>query len=76
MRTMVGYAALAVIGFFMLKVVLGLFGLVLSIAWTLLMWAALGFGIYLLLKLISPDTARRVREMVKGKPSEPETPAA
>lgn len=74
MRTMVGYAALAVIGFFMLKVVLGLFGLVLSIAWTLLMWAALGFGIYLLLKLISPDTARRVREMVKGKPDE--TPAA
>ena len=75
MRTMVGYAALAVVGFFMLKVVLGLFGLVLSIAWTLLMWAALGFGIYLLLKLISPDTARRVREMVKGKPDET-TPAA
>ena len=74
MRTMVGYAAVAVIGFFMLKVVLGLFGLVLSIAWTLLMWAALGFGIYLLLKLISPDTARRVREMVKGKPDE--TPTA
>lgn len=74
MRTMVGYAALAVVGFFMLKVVLGLFGLVLSIAWTLLMWAALGFGIYLLLKLISPDTARRVREMVKGKPDE--TPTA
>jgi hypothetical protein len=71
---MVGYAALAVVGFFMLKVVLGLFGLVLSIAWTLLMWAVLGFGIYLLLKLISPDTARRVREMIKGKPDE--TPAA
>jgi hypothetical protein len=72
---MVGYAAVAVIGFFLLNVVLGLFGLVLGIAMKLLVWAAIGFGIYLLLKLIAPDVARRVREVVKGKP-EPETPAA
>lgn len=65
---------MAVIGFVLLKFVFSLFGLVLSIAWTLLVWAAIGFTIYLLLKLIAPDLARRVREMVKGK--EPEAPPA
>ena len=70
MRTMVGYAALAVIGFFLLNVAFGLLGLVLSIAMKLLVWAAIGFGIYLLLKVIAPDVARRVHELVKGKPAE------
>ncbi|MSR06626.1 MAG: hypothetical protein EXR93_06115 [Gemmatimonadetes bacterium] len=74
LRTLVGYAALAVIGFFLLNVAFGLLGLVLSIAIKLAIWAAIGFGIYLLLKVISPDTARRVQEMVSGKPAPP--PAA
>ena len=74
LRTLVGYAALAVIGFFLLNVAFGLLGLVLSIAVKLAVWAAIGFGIYLLLKVISPDTARRVQEMVSGKPAPP--PAA
>ena len=74
LRTMVGYAVLAVIGFFLLNVVFGLLGLVLAIAVKLAVWAAIGFGIYLLLKVISPDTARRVHEMVAGKPAPP--PAA
>lgn len=74
MRAMVGYAALAVIGFFLLNVAFGLLGLVLSIAVKLAVWAAIGFGIYLLLKVISPDTARRVQEMVSGKPAPPPPP--
>lgn len=74
MRAMVGYAALAVIGFFLLNVVFGLLGLVLSVAVKLAVWAAFGFGIYLLLKVISPDTARRVQEMVSGKPAPPPPP--
>ena len=74
LRTLVGYAVLAVIGFFLLNVAFGLLGLVLSIAVKLAVWAAIGFGIYLLLKVISPDTARRIQEMVSGKPAPP--PAA
>jgi len=64
----------AVIGFFLLNVAFGLLGLALAIAVKLAVWAAIGFGIYLLLKVISPDTARRVHEMVAGKPASP--PAA
>lgn len=71
-RTIFGYAVLAVIGFLALKLVFGLFGFVLSLAMTLLWLAAIGFVFYLVLKLISPSTARRVREMVKGQ----ERPAA
>ena len=73
-RTLVGYAVVAVIGFFLLNVAFGLLGLALAIAVKLAVWAAIGFGIYLLLKVISPDTARRVHEMVTGKPASP--PAA
>ncbi len=67
MRTMFGYAVLAVIGFFALKLVFGLLGFVFSLLITLLWLAAIGFAFYLLLKLISPDTARRVHEVVTGR---------
>lgn len=66
-RTLVGYAVLAVIGFFALKLIFGLLGFVFSLAMTLLWLAAMGFVFYLVLKLISPDTARRVREVVTGR---------
>jgi len=71
-RTILGYAVVAVIGFLALKLVFGLFGFVVSLAMSLLWLAAIGFVFYLVLKLISPNTARRVREMVKGQ----ERPAA
>jgi len=64
---MFGYAVLAVIGFFALKLVFGLLGFVFSLLITLLWLAAIGFAFYLLLKLISPDTARRVHEVVTGR---------
>jgi len=35
--------------------------------WTLFWLAAIGFLIYLVLKIVSPDTARRVRENVVGR---------
>jgi hypothetical protein len=71
-RTIFGYAVLAIIGFLALKLVFGLFGFVLSLAMSLLWLAAIGFVFYLVLKVISPSTARRVREMVRGQ----ERPAA
>ena len=37
-----------------------------SLLMSLLWLAAIGFVFYLVLKLISPDTARRVRETIKG----------
>jgi len=67
MRTLFGYAVLAVVGFFALKLVFGLLGFVFGLAMTLLWLAAIGFVFYLVLKLVSPSTARRVREMVTGR---------
>jgi hypothetical protein len=67
MRTVLGYAVLAIIGFFVLRLAFGLLGVAFSIAINLLWLAAIGFGFYLVLKLVSPGTARRVREMVTGE---------
>ena len=72
MRTILGYAVLAIIGFLVLKLVFGLLGFAIGLAMHLLWLAAIGFAFYLVLKLISPGTARRVREAVTGQ----ERPAA
>jgi hypothetical protein len=67
MRTLFGYAVLAVVGFFALKLFFGLLGMVFGLAMTVLWLAAVGFVVYLVLKLVSPSTARRVREVVTSR---------
>ena len=37
---------------------------------TLLVWAAFGFLIYLGIRIVSPSTAEKIREMVKGRPAD------
>ena len=71
LRKLLGYAILAIAGFFALKLLFGLLGFAFSLLMTLLWLAAIGFAFYLALKLISPDTARRVREMIRGKEPPP-----
>ncbi len=66
-RTLVGYAAVGVIGFVVVKLLFSIVGLAFSLLWTLLWLAAIGFLFYLVLKLINPDAARRVREKVAGR---------
>jgi uncharacterized membrane-anchored protein len=67
LRNIIGFAVFAVISIFLVKVFFGLFGLVLGLLGTILWLAVVGFVIYLILKLFSPDTADRVREMVAGR---------
>ncbi len=66
-RTLIGYAAVGVIGFVVVKLLFSIVGLAFSLLWTLLWLAAIGFLFYLVLKLINPDAARRVREKVSGR---------
>ncbi len=66
-RTLVGYAAVGVIGFVVVKLLFSIVGLAFSLLWTLLWLGAIGFLFYLVLKLINPDAARRVREKVSGR---------
>ena len=66
LRNLFGFAVVAVVTIFLLKVVFGLFGLVLGLLGAVLWFAFLGFMIYLVLKVFAPETAARVREMIAG----------
>jgi cytosine/uracil/thiamine/allantoin permease len=64
LRNLFGFALFAVLTLFVLKLVFGLFGLVLGLLGAVLWFAFLGFLIYLVLKVFAPETASRVREMI------------
>ena len=65
-RAVVGYSALAVVGIVALKLLFGLLGLAFQLVWAGLWLAALGFIFYLIIKIISPSTAKKVRETIQG----------
>lgn len=66
-RTLAGYAVVGVVAMIVLKLLFGVIGFALSLVWTLFWLAAIGFLIYLVLKIVSPGTARRMREKVAGR---------
>ena len=72
-RTLVGYSIVAVIGVVALKLALGLLGFVFSLLSSLLWFAAIGFVIYMVLKVIRPDTASRIKENIRGTESANDT---
>lgn len=67
LRSLLGFAVLAVVTIFLLKVVFSLFGLVMGLLGTVIWFAFIGFMIYLVLKLFAPETAARVREVIAGE---------
>ena len=67
LRNLFGFAVLAVVTLFLLKVVFSLFGLVLGLLGAVIWCAFVGFMIYLVLKLFAPETAARVREVIAGE---------
>jgi len=69
-RSLVGYATFAVLAVFTLKLAFKLLGVAMGLFWTLLWLAFVGFVFYLILRLVSPTTADRVQEMIKGKPAD------
>lgn len=68
MRSIIGFAIFAVVAWILLKIFLGLLGTVFGLAVTILTWAVIGYVFYLVLKLIAPGTAARLRSMVRGRP--------
>jgi hypothetical protein len=71
-RTLAGYSVLAIIGIVALKLIVGLLGFAFSLLMSVLWLAAIGFVFYFILKVISPNTARRIREMIRGEQAEVE----
>ncbi len=67
MRTLLGYAVLAIIGFFAIKLLFGLLGFAMTLLVNLLWLAAVGFVLYLVLKVVSPSTAAKVHDTIKGR---------
>jgi hypothetical protein len=68
-RNLLGFAVFAIIAIFLLKVFLGLFGLLMGLLITVAGFAFIGFLIYLVLKIVAPGTAARVREVMAGRPT-------
>jgi len=66
LRNLFGFAVFAVLTIFALKLFFALFGLVVGLVAGALWLAFVGFMIYLVLKLVAPGTAARVREMIAG----------
>ncbi|MGE0351802.1 MAG: hypothetical protein AB7I33_01635 [Gemmatimonadales bacterium] len=67
LRSILGFAILAVLAFFGLNLIFSFFGIIVGLAVKILIWAVIGFGIYLVIKMFSPSTASKVKETVTGK---------
>jgi len=65
-----GFALFAVLAWLGLKIMFGLLGGLIGLAMTILYLAAIGFLIYLVLRVVSPSTAAKVRDMIKGRPAD------
>ena len=70
LRTIFMIGLFALIGLFLLKVAFGLFGVLFSIFLVLLWWAVkiaiVGLIIYFVIRIVSPDTASRLRSRWSG----------
>jgi hypothetical protein len=69
-RTIFSIGLFAVLGLIALKFIFGIFGVVIGLFMVLLMLALkiaiVGLVIYFIIRLVSPDTARRLRERWSG----------
>jgi hypothetical protein len=67
LRSLLGYAVLAIIAFFALKLALGLLGFAVGLFMNILWLAAIGFVAYLAIKVVSPSTAARIHDAITGR---------
>jgi hypothetical protein len=69
-RSVLGFAVFAVLAWLGLKLVFSVLGGLIGLAMTVLWLAAIGFMIYLVLRVVSPNTAEKIRDMIKGRPAD------
>lgn len=68
-RRILGFALIAIVALLVLKIALGLLGVLIGLAVSVLVLAAMGYAFYLVLRVFSPGTAERIRRMVRGTPT-------
>jgi hypothetical protein len=69
-RTIIGFAIFAAMAFVALNIFFGMLGVFFGLALWILKLAAIGFVLYFVLRLVSPSTADKVREMIRGRPAD------
>lgn len=69
-RSIIGFALFAVVAWLALKLIFGVLGSLVGLAMTALWLAAIGFLFYLVLRVISPGTADKLRDKIKGRPAD------
>jgi hypothetical protein len=65
-RSVVGFAGLAVVALVVLKMLAMIFGFAISLFGTLLWLAFWGFIVYLVLRIFAPGLADRMRNVIRG----------
>ena len=68
-RKVLGFVVLAIVVLIVLKIALALLGVVIGLSVSLLVFAAMGYGFYLVVRLVSPKTADRIQDMIRGGPA-------
>jgi len=70
LRTIFAVGLMAILGLVALKFIFGIFGFLFSVLLLLFMLALkialIGFVVYLVIRILSPDTARRIRQKWSG----------
>lgn len=69
-RSIIGFAVFAVLAWLALKIFFSLLGGLFGLAMTVLWLAAIGFLFYLVLRVLSPSTADKLRDLIKGRPAD------
>ncbi len=69
LRKILGFALLALVALLVVKIALGLAGVLFGLAISVLVLACLGYGLYLIVRIVSPTTAARLRETIRGRPA-------
>ena len=69
-RTVFAVGAMAIVGIVALKLFFGVFGALVGLFFLLFFWAVkiaiIGFIVYLIIRVVSPESARKIKESVKG----------
>ena len=68
-RKILSFALIALVALVVFKIALGLLGVVIGLTVTVVVLAAMGYGFYLILRVFSPTTAERIRQMIRGTPA-------
>lgn len=67
-RRILGFAVVAIVALLVLKVALGLLGVLIGLGVSILVLAAMGYAFYTVLRIFSPSTADRIRQAIRGTP--------